>query len=170
MPLAQLLSCLEAARWAPSASNRQPWRFVYALAGTPAFDRIHAGLNPGNQGWTAQASALVVVLSHRTALPTGASAPVVNEWAAFDAGAAWMSLALQAQASGWVAHAMGGFQAALLRPALGVPDDVLILAVVALGQPADRASLSPEQQARETPNQRKPLSELVAEGQWQAGL
>ena len=89
-PLAesQVLALLEAARWAPSASNIQPWRFVYGLAGTSGFDAILAGLVPFNQGWAKQASALLVVLSKTTSVAPGQTEAKPNAWHAFDAGAA----------------------------------------------------------------------------------
>jgi nitroreductase len=166
MPLDTLMACFEAARWAPSASNSQPWRFVYGLAGTPAFDALLATLVPFNQGWAQHASALVAVLSTRTTTPPGQDAAVPAPWHAFDAGAAWMSLALEAHHQGWITHAMGGFDAAALQARLEVPDDVAVHAVVAIGRQGDKARLPDALQTRETPNQRKPLHELVAEGRW----
>jgi hypothetical protein len=75
-------------------------------------------------------------------------------------------LALQASLSGWVAHGMGGFNSDALRQALGVPADVAIQAVVALGQQGDKASLPEGLQAREMPNSRLPLAAIAAEGRW----
>lgn len=166
IPTDVLMSCFEAARWAPSASNIQPWRFVYGLAGTPAFDTVLAGLVPFNQGWAAKASALVVVLSHTTSVAPGQSEAKPNAWHSFDAGAAWAQFALQAHLNGWITHAMGGFVADTLRASLGLPADVAIEAVVAIGKQGDKASLPEMLQTRETPNDRKPLGELVAEGRW----
>ncbi len=169
LPREQLMSLLEAARWAPSASNQQPWRFVWALAGTPAFDAIHAGLMAGNQGWAAQASALVVVLSVRSQVPAGQTEPKANPWASFDAGAAWMSLALQARALGWDTHAMGGFERSVLDAALQVPASMAIEAVVAIGRRGDPAALPEALRAREQPNARLPLAALAAEGRCDFG-
>jgi nitroreductase len=92
---AQLFRVLEAARWAPSGSNTQPWRFVYALRGTPEFARFLELMVPFNRSWAAHAGALVALVSTDT-LPDGRPHPSH----AFDAGAAWMSLALQAHAMG----------------------------------------------------------------------
>jgi nitroreductase len=166
LPESQLLSLLEAARWSPSASNIQPWRFVYGLAGTPGFDAILAGLVPFNQGWAHQASALVVVLSKTTSVAPGQTEAKPNAWHAFDAGAAWMSLALQAQHDGWVTHAMGGFVADTLRTGLGIPADVAIHAVVAIGKPGDKAALPEGLQAREQPSPRLPLAQLASAGRY----
>ena len=167
-PLAesQVLALLEAARWAPSASNIQPWRFVYGLAGTSGFDAILAGLVPFNQGWAKQASALLVVLSKTTSVAPGQTEAKPNAWHAFDAGAAWMSLALQAQHDGLVTHAMGGFVADTLRSGLDIPADVAVHAVVAIGKPGDKAALPEALQARELPSSRLPLSQLATAGRY----
>jgi len=166
IPAETLLSLLEAARWAPSASNIQPWRFIYGHAGTPAFQTLLEGLIPFNQAWAVKASALVVVLSKKTSVAPGQTEAKPNAWHSFDAGAAWASLAFQAHLSGWVTHGMGGFDGAKLRGSLGVPDDVAIEAVVAVGKPGDKAGLPEGLQAREMPNDRLPLAQLVAEGRY----
>lgn len=161
LPQATLMAFLEAARWAPSASNQQPWRFAYGLAGTAEFDALLACLAPGNQVWAGRASALVVVASQRTTVPPGGTQAQPNAWHAFDAGAAWMCLALQAHQAGWATHAMGGFDAAALRAHLALPADVVPHVVVAVGRQGEKASLPEALQAREQPNGRKPLAELL---------
>ena len=87
----------------------------------------------------------------------------------FDAGAAWANLALQATQSGWYAHAMAGFDHDLLRANLGVPGDYAIEAVVAIGKIADKSVLSEALAQRETPSQRLPLLDIVAEGKFAFG-
>jgi nitroreductase len=169
MPAQALLSLLEAARWSPSASNLQPWRFLYGHAGTPAFASILAGLVPFNQAWAGKASALIVVLSKTTSTAAGSTEAKPNAWHAFDAGAAWASLAYQAHLSGWVTHAMGGFDAAALRTALNIPADVAVHAVVAVGKRGDKAALPEALQAREMPNGRLPLAQVAAEGAYRFG-
>jgi nitroreductase len=163
IPAEALLSFFEAARWAPSASNVQPWRFVYGHTGTPGFEAILSGLVPFNQTWASKASALVVVLSQTSSVAPGQTEAKANAWHAFDAGAAWMNFALQAHLAGWHCHAMGGFVEASLRAALGLAADVAVHAVVAVGRQGDKASLPEALQARELPNGRKPLAELVRE-------
>jgi nitroreductase len=164
LPQDTLLSLLEAARWAPSASNIQPWRFLYGHAGTPAFASILGGLIPFNQGWAQKASALIVVLSKRSSVAPGQTEAKANPWHAFDAGAAWASLAFQAHLSGWATHAMGGFDGEALRATLKVPSDVAIEAVVAVGKRGDKAALPEGLQARELPGGRLPLAQIAAEG------
>ncbi len=101
---AELLRLFEAARWAPSCANSQPWRFVYARAGTPHFNRVFELLSEGNRPWCARAGALIVVLSKKT-FDDGRTSPTHS----YDTGAAWMSLALQGSAMGLVVHGMAGF-------------------------------------------------------------
>jgi nitroreductase len=162
---AEVLSVLEAARWAPSASNNQPARFVWALRGEDAFAAILEALVPFNRDWAGRAAALVVVASKDFTLgKDGAEAP--NRWASFDTGAAWMSLALQAHAMGLVAHAMGGFDVAALAKAVALPEGHTLQAVVALGQQGPVDLLPEGLRDRETPNQRRPLAETAVRGRF----
>jgi nitroreductase len=161
-----LMSLFEAARWAPSASNMQPWRFLFGRTGTPAFQTILDGLVPFNQGWANKASALIVVLSKQTSVAPGQTEAKPNPWHSFDAGSAWMSFALQAHHAGWVTHGMGGFDGAKLRESLNIPVDVSVECVVAVGKRGDKAALPEGLQARELPNDRVPLAQIVAEGGW----
>jgi nitroreductase len=156
-----LAPLFEAARWAPSCANSQPWRFVYGLAGTPAFDALFATLAPGNKVWCERAGALALVCA-RTTMDDGKTSPTP----AFDAGAAWMSFALEGSLRGLVVHAMAGFDAAAARAACGVPDDHLVLVAVAVGKPGDPALLPEGLRAREAPNARRPVEELVREGRF----
>ena len=164
VPEAEVLRCLEAARWAPSSGNSQPWRYVFAVAGTPAFDAVLAGLVPFNQAWAQRAGALVVACSLTSSLRGGERKPMGSS--AFDAGAAWMSLALQAHAQGLAAHAMGGFDAAAVAAAIALGEHARIDCVIALGRPDPQAPLSDELRAREQPSDRLPLAEVVRMGRW----
>jgi nitroreductase len=161
---ATLNTFFEAARWAPSGFNTQPWRFVFARRDTPAWAPIFETLSVYNQGWAARASALVVVLSRTVWLPPGKTElqPVTSH--SFDTGAAWASLAFQATLSGWHTHGIGGFDKDALRANLKVPADHALEAVIAIGKLGDKSLLPEALQARETPNQRRPLAEIVAEG------
>jgi nitroreductase len=156
-----LMRLFEAARWAPSASNLQPWRFAYGLAGTAGFARIFDALVPFNQGWAGAASALVVVVSARHSIAPGHTEAKPNRWHSFDTGAAWASLALQAHLLGWQTHGMAGFDAERLRQALGLDEAFAIEAVVAIGKRGDAAGLPEALRAREHPSQRRPLADLV---------
>lgn len=157
-----VLTILEAARWAPSSSNRQPWRFVWALRGEAGFQAIAAALNQGNRVWAEKAAALVVVASKTTVTRDGAEVP--NGAHAFDTGTAWGHLALQAHLNGIASHAMGGFDAAALAPAVALPANHALHAVVALGRRGAAANLPEDQRGREAPNGRVPLTEVARRG------
>jgi nitroreductase len=166
MSEAQVMSLLEAARWAPSASNHQPGRFAWGLRSDAAFKAIHDGLLGFNKVWAEKAAALVVVASKPVVEKDGVESE--NVWHAFDAGSAWMSMALQAQAMGLVAHAMGGFEAEILAPALHLPKGYVIHAVVAFGTQGDAADLPEKQRAREFPSGRRPVAEVAGHGRFPA--
>lgn len=160
----QLLGLFEAARWAPSAYNAQPWRFIYALKGSAHWESFLQLLIEFNRSWAANASALVFIISRTQFQPPSKEAPSPFPTHAFDAGAAWASLALQAQDAGWSAHAMAGFDQQQARAVLGIPDEYAIQAAIAIGRPGNPESLPEGLRARETPSQREPLEQLVAEG------
>src|SRR3954462_522004 len=104
VPAEQILALLEAARWAPSASNTQPWRFAVALRGSAEYDAVLDALAPGNRAWAHAASALVVAAAE-TAGPDGAPRP----WAVYDTGQAVAHLSVQAEHEGLAVHQLGGF-------------------------------------------------------------
>jgi nitroreductase len=161
-PLApeQVRSLFEAARWAPSASNLQPWLFVYADdEKTLALTRPI--LRDGNRRWADRAPLLVFVFARRSNPTTGE----VNRLAAFDTGAAWMSLALQAQKLGLVAHAMGGIYPERAYAILGVrTEEYESLCAVAVGRRAAPDSLPDDLRAREVPSTRKAIAEFALRG------
>lgn len=161
---ATLLSFLEAACWAPSAYNSQPWRFLYARRDTPNWERYLGLLNEFNRSWAQHASALVIVMSKTTFAAPGASEETPALWHTFDTGSAWGHLALQASLSGWHTHGMAGFDQELTRKELKIPEGYALHAAVAIGKLGDKASLAEALQAREVPSPRRPLSELAAEG------
>lgn len=161
-----LLSFLEAARWAPSGYNAQPWRFIYALADTLAWQPLFNTLSPTNQGWAHRASALVLVLSQERWVPPGKTEQQPNSTHAFDTGASWAYLALQASLSGWHAHSIGGFDRELARQEFAIPKDYTPQIVIALGRRGDKAALPEALRAREQPSTRLPLSAVAAEGRF----
>ncbi|MFM7334765.1 MAG: nitroreductase family protein [Tabrizicola sp.] len=162
---ADVMSLLEAARWAPSAANQQPWRFVWARRGEAAFETLHACLTGNNLIWTAKAGALVVVASKDT-VTNREGAEVANRTAGFDTGAAWMSLALQAEAMGLKAHAMGGFDKDALATAVGLPDGHSLHCVVAVGEQGLAEALPDDLAAREKPSPRKPVDQIAFRGRF----
>lgn len=159
LKLDDLLPLFEAARWAPSCNNSQPWRFVYGLAGTPAFDALFATLAPGNQAWVKRAGALVLACAN-TLMPSGKPSPTP----AFDTGSAWMSFALQGSLSGLVVHAMAGFDSAKAREAAHVPEDHLVIAMIAVGKPGRVEDLPEAYRAREVPSLRESVNSFIREG------
>lgn len=166
IPESALQTFLEAARWAPSSYNSQPWRFVYARRGTEQWTRFLGFLNEFNRGWAQHAAAILIVLSKRTFAPPGATDAVALASHSFDTGAAWGYLALQASLSGWKAHGLAGIERDHIRAELAIPEDYAIEAAVAIGRAGDKASLPEALQKRETPSPRQPLSSFAAEGQF----
>ncbi|WP_179403130.1 nitroreductase family protein [Burkholderia guangdongensis] len=164
---AHLHAVLEAARWAPSAYNAQPWRFIVfdRTRDEEAFKRAFATLVPFNQGWNAPAPVLIAVTAH-TLNAKGEPAPT----ALYDAGAAAMSLVLQAHALGLAAHQMSGFDPKAFRDAFRIPADVEIPALISLGHYGDADKLDPVLRDREkAPRTRHPLGEVVYAGAWKNG-
>ncbi len=160
----ELLILLEAARWAPSAQNAQEWRFAYALRGDALWQPLFESLNAKNQTWAKNASALLAVASTTMSLPKGGETLVANPSHAFDTGAAWAHLALQATLSGWHVHAMGGFNPEAAAKAVHLPPHHVLHCLVAVGKRGDPASLPDGFREREAPNSRKPLSEIAMRG------
>lgn len=158
---AQTLTLLEAARWAPSAGNTQPWRFLVAHRGTPEFDRLFAVLAEGNRVWAGAASALVL-LATETVDEAGQPRP----YARYDAGQAAALLTVQARAEGIDVHQMGGFDAAAAAESFDLPPSISPVVVLTLGV-HDAESVLPEPYAsRESaPRERKPLAELLLAAQ-----
>lgn len=153
----QLTALLEAARWAPSASNMQPRRFIVGRRGTATFETILANLMGFNTVWAGNAAALVVAIAE-TATEDGD----VRRWAEYDLGAAMSALSVQAHAEGLHTHQMGGIEVAGLSRAFDLPERLLPVTVTAIGV-VDSADKLPEKLAeRETlPRTRLPLDELV---------
>jgi nitroreductase len=156
-----LFALFEAARWAPSASNSQPWRFLYAKKSSPDFDLYLSLLFERNRLWAKNAGALVVLVSKTTLLRPGSSEPTPARFHTFDAGAAWANLALQASLLGWSTRAIGGFDHETARKELNVPDDFAVEIAIAIGRPGEKTLLPEEFQALESPNQRRPIAESI---------
>jgi nitroreductase len=163
----QIGSLFEAARWAPSSYNEQPWTFLAApVQDRAGFERLAACLVEGN-AWAAQAGLLALAVT-RTNFSRNEKP---NRHAAHDLGAAVTSLMLQAFAQGLVAHAMAGFDAERARASLGVPAGFEPLTMIAVGHPGDPAALGAQWQAAErAPRSRKPLSSVVFGAGWGQAL
>jgi nitroreductase len=154
----ELMSLFEAALWAPSSYNNQPWRFIYARRGDRAWDMFFDALIDFNKSWCNRADTLVVVISKNNFEHNNK----FSRTSQFDTGAAWMSLALEAHSKGIVAHGMEGFNYAKIQEGLNVPDSFTILAMVALGKQGSTQSLPSDLQGKEVPSTRKPLLNIVS--------
>jgi nitroreductase len=153
----QLLALLEAARWAPSASNTQPWRFAVATRGTVEFEAVLTALARGNQAWAHAASGFIIVAAETTS-PDGSPRP----WAVYDTGQAVAHLSVQAEHEGLAVHQLGGFDRDRLTDLLALPSNLTPLVVVAIGQRDAGAQLPEPLAVREAAaRERRPLIELL---------
>lgn len=159
---ADLMSMFEAARWAPSSFNNQPWRMFYALRETPNWALYFDLLADANKAWVQRASALVLFVAKTTFDHNGK--PSLTH--AFDTGAAWENFALQGTLRGLVVHPMQGFDYARARDVLGIPEDHAVMAMVAVGKPGGEELLAEDARKRDVPNGRRALSEIVFEGRF----
>ncbi len=161
----KLLSLLEAARWAASSFNEQPWRFVVALKDDPAeFEKVLSCFKEGNQSWAKNAPVVMLVLSKKT-FSRSKGGDNHNRHALYDTGAAVAQLSLQATALDLCVHQMAGILPDRARAVFGVPDEFEVTAGLALGYLGDPAQLPEDLQAKERGERsRKPLSELVFSG------
>ena len=155
----ELMTLFEAARWAPSSSNVQPWRFLYAYKGTPDFDLFFSFLKEKNQVWCHNAGALILLLAKKVR-DDGTPHPTHS----FDAGSAWENFALQGADMGLVVHPMAGYNAEPLRKELQIPDNYSTELMIAVGRPGAVEELPENLREREKPNDRKALEEIVFEG------
>jgi nitroreductase len=158
----ELMVLFEAARWAPSSGNAQPWRILYARRDTPAWPTFLGLLVESNQAWAHRAAALLVFVSRHLFERNGK--PSVTH--AFDTGAAWENLALQGTLRGLVVHGMEGFDYARARTELAIPAEFTVQAMVAIGKPGAKEDLPEYQQKRESPNDRRPLAQTICEGRF----
>lgn len=154
-----LMTLFEAARWAPSSYNAQPWRILYARRDGGHWDRFLGLLVETNRLWAQHAAALLLFISKST---TAQGSP--SKTHSYDTGAAWENLALQACSKGYVIHGMQGFDYERARRDLRVPDDFRIEAMAAIGRPGDGDDLPEALRTREKPNDRRPLTQTVCEG------
>ena len=152
----------EAARWAPSSYNGQPWRLLYARRGTEHWDAFFDLMVEFNQGWAKNAGLLIVILSRRTFERNGKPSPTHS----FDSGAAWQNLALQGGRMGLVVHGMQGFDYDKARETLEVPDDFAVEAMAAVGRPGRVEDLPEKLRQRELPSGRKTVDEISIEGRF----
>ena len=159
-----IMSLFEAARWAPSSYNNQPWRFIYAKRNTEHWDRFLNLLVEGNKIWAKNAALLVVVISRKN-FEFNEKPAITHQ---FDAGSAWENLSLEASSRGIVAHGMQGFDYKKAGVDLGIPPDFEVMAMIAIGKKGSTEILPPELQEKEKLTNRKPLKEIIMEGFYHA--
>jgi len=149
----------EAATWAPSAFNEQPWRYYLGDRKFPeSFNKIYSLLAPGNQEWAKNASILILTAAHKNLSKNGNE----NKNALHDLGMASFSLAMQAQSIGLVSHFMGGYDLVKAREKLSIPDTFHLGIVIAIGYKGTNENLSPMLLKRATsPRVRKSLSDIL---------
>ena len=156
---ADLEKVFEAARWAASSNNYQPWRFLVGTRGSSTYQKLFSTLVGFNKDWAGSAAVLILGVASSKFVRNGSD----NTYALYDLGAATSYLTLQATALGLATHQMAGYDHAAARLALEIPDDYVLGAVIALGYQGEPAALGHEQliALETTPRVRKPLSEIV---------
>ncbi|WP_330631236.1 nitroreductase family protein [Halocatena halophila] len=157
---AEFMPLFEAARWAPSSYNNQPWRFLYATRDSDHWEDYFNLLSEENRRWAKRAGVLVVIVSKTTFDYNGDP----SQTHSFDTGAAWENMALEGARRGLVVHGIGGFDYEQAAVVLSLPADYAIEAMAAIGVRGSPETLPPEMQAREAPSDRKPLTDIVIDG------
>ena len=156
----ELMRLFEAARWAPSAFNNQPWRFLYALKESEQWDGFFSLLVDANKLWAKNAAALIVIISKESFDYNGKPSKTHS----LDTGAAWQNMALQGSLMGLVVHGMQGFDYERAKTELSVPDGFTVEAMAAIGRDGDKDDLPEELREREVPSDRKKIAEIAFEG------
>ena len=157
---AEVLSLIEAGRWAPSANNTQPWRFTVARRGEGLFNAIVGTTSGFNQAWVPNASVVILV----SAIKLNADGNPHRTFM-FDCGLAVQNILLQAEALGLAGHVLAGFDREAMPFAAGVPEDLQVVMLVAVGKATDASVLPEGARERELlERSRLPLDEIVLAG------
>jgi nitroreductase len=164
VPQEVLRSLFEAARWAPSSNNEQPWAYIVATKDDAEnFEKSLGALVEFNANWARKAPVLVIAVAELAFAKNNAP----NRNAQYDVGAASLQLSIEATARGLVVHQMAGFDPETAKEAYDIPQGWEPIAVMALGYPGDASSLPEPLQSREkAPRSRKRIREFVMSGQW----
>ncbi|MBT3337493.1 MAG: nitroreductase family protein [Anaerolineae bacterium] len=156
-----LFRLLEAARWAPSANNIQPWRFIVGQRGDLTHQKITSALSDGNRIWAAHAPVLILAVTEEE------GERGTQRYAWHDLGLATSQMIIQASSIGLYAHIMAGFSKEEARSVFSIPVEYAPLTVIAIGYLGDIEALSEKLQAREkAPRVRKPLEEIAFQNTW----
>ncbi len=162
----QIATLLEAARWAPSWGNTQPWRFLVAERGTPTHDVLVAHLTRGNASWVPRAAVVLLGATQVAPDETGEGADNPT-YAVHDLGQAAAHLTLQARAMGLHAHQFAGYDHAAVAAALGVPPYVRLLTGIAVGRPGDLALASERERSKHDRERvRREVATFAFAGRW----
>jgi nitroreductase len=151
-----IMAIIEAAHWAPSCFNEQPWRFIIA-DNKEKLEQFHSFITEKNMRWVINAPVIIAVLSKRTFDYNGKD----NPWSSFDAGTAWGYMTIEALHRGLYTHAMGGFSKTKAREILQLPDEIDIITVVAVGKMGNKERLVDELKEQEKPSVRKEIESLI---------
>jgi len=165
----KLISCLEAARWAPSAFGDEPWRFIVCdrHENDSAWQRLLNCLSEKNRRWAKHAPVLILIVADSLFRKNGNP----NRWGQYDAGQAAVSLCLQAAAMGLATHQMGSFDIEGCRQTFAIPEQFMPMAAMALGYAADASLLDDDfRPSEETERRRQALNRIAFAGQWDTGL
>lgn len=162
----QIRLLLEAARWAPSAGNSQPWSFLVATRGSAAHEVLVKHLSRGNSGWVPRASAVFITVAQTAQDPDG-NGPKWPSYSYYDLGQAAAHLTIQAAALGLSSHQFAGFDHAAVAEELGVPEWWQVMTGIAVGVHGDPAAVDPRDAEREERERtRKPLTEFGYGARW----
>ena len=159
-----LCSLMEAARWAPSSSNEQPWHFLIATKETAVeYDRLLSCLNDSNQVWARLAPVLAISIAHTVFADGGET----NRHAFHDVGLCVENLVIEATSVELMVHQMAGFSPDKVRELFELPADCEAVAAMAIGYPGDPSLLPDRLRQREfSPRSRKPITDFVFTGRW----
>jgi nitroreductase len=161
----ELFPLFEAARWAPSSFNDQPWTILYAKRETPEWDLFYDLLVEFNRLWCKNAAALVVMVT-RTTFEIEKMKGKPSPSHSYSTGAAWMSIALEGSARGYVVHGMSGFDYDKARTTLLIPEGHKVEAMAAIGKPGSLDMIPEQMHKQEHPSQRKELKEILRMGKF----
>lgn len=152
---------IEAARYAPSCFNDQPWRFIIAYK-QKELEVMRSLLVDSNRVWADKAPVLLAIAARKFFSSNGKE----NFWHSFDAGTAWGYLSLEAQRRGLITHAMGGFKRKASAEMLGIPENYEILTIIAVGKYGNPNELPQELQVRDIPGTRVPIDDIISFGKF----
>lgn len=160
-----IISLLEAARWAPSCYGDEPWRYIVCDKSTNkvAWDRAFSCLAEGNQSWAVNAPVLILALANTIFSHNDSD----NRWAQYDTGAATMSLCIQASSLGLMVHQMGGFSAEKAAEIFSIPEQYTSMAMMTVGYQLPEDKIIGEMMERESSaRKRNSLAEQFFDGEW----